>query len=123
LNDIQWISPVNFRDGLLGGAVSAHNFWLQTYIEFGLIYFFLWVVILYFLLLKILNFINMMGITYRLSIYFLILSHLILLNFNDEGGLYSRAPAISLYLLVLFGLWVRLKNYQPSRRYVLLKKD
>lgn len=123
LNDIQWISPINFSDGLTGGAVSAHNFWLQTYIQFGLLYLFLWIVIFSFLLLKIVNILRVMRTTYKLSIALLLLSHLIILSFNDEGGFYSRAPAVSLYLIVLFGLWLRIKNYQASCPYILLREN
>ena len=110
---LSWFGPVSAGQIYLGGAISSHNLWLESYFRYGLLYvtalfaLILWLVRTALMILRAIN-----G-SARVFLPMAVISWLWILQANDEGFIQTRAPLISLFWIPILAMYLDIRSQTP----------
>jgi len=110
---LSWFGPVSVEQIYLGGAISSHNLWLESYFRYGLLYvmalfsLFLWMVRSALMVLRTIK-----G-SARIFLPLVMIFWLSILQANDEGFIQTRAPLISLFWIPIVAMYLDIRNQTP----------
>ena len=111
---LSWFGPVSVKQIYLGGAISSHNLWLESYFRYGLLY----VMALFGLLLWMVRAALMVSRTIkgsaRIFLPLVVIFWLWILQANDEGFIQTRAPLISLFWIPIIAMYLNIRIRHPD---------
>jgi hypothetical protein len=110
---LSWLGPVSVAKIYLGGAISSHNLWLESYFRYGLLYVAALFVLLLWMVRAALIVLRAIKGSVRIFLPLVVISWLWILQANDEGFIQTRAPLISLFWIPILAMYLDSRNQTP----------
>jgi len=114
-NKISLFGPIKPAPIFIGGAVSSHNLWIESYLRYGFIYILGLFAIITGVIWASIKVAFFFGGSIRFVIPIIVINWLWILQLNDEGFIQTRAPMISLFIVVILAAYFEIKNQNFSK--------
>lgn len=107
---LSWFGPVAVAPPYLGGAISSHNLWIESYFRYGVLYVMALFGLLLWLVRAALIGSRMVNGSMRIFLPLAVICWLWILQANDEGFIQTRAPFISLFWIPIVAIYLDSRN-------------